>query len=274
MTHSQLAVDNRAANMNESSDSEAESQLVLEIAGVHAGYGQAVVLRSIDLQVRPGSVLALLGANGAGKTTTLRVASGLLRPSKGAVRLGGRDVTRAPAHKRAQAGLCLIPEGRGIFRSLTVRDNLELQIPPWAGIQTIEPAITAFPALGSRLRQVAGSLSGGEQQMLAMSRAYLSEPKVVLLDEVSMGLAPLVVDKIFQSMGQLAASNVALVVVEQFVNRALELADQVALLRRGEIVWNGNASDLDEEALTSSYLGDTHGSGPSDPLATAEAAQQ
>lgn len=246
----------------------APAPLVLEISGVDAGYGQTVVLRSVDLRVRPGSVLALLGANGAGKTTTLRVASGLLRPSKGAVRLEGRDVTRAPAHKRAQGGLCLIPEGRGIFRSLTVRDNLELQVPPWAGIQTIEPAITAFPALGSRLRQVAGSLSGGEQQMLAMSRAYLSEPKVVLLDEVSMGLAPLVVDKIFESMGELAAKGVALVVVEQFVNRALELADHVALMRRGEVVWNGNAADLNEDALTSSYLGDAQGLDTGDLLAS------
>jgi branched-chain amino acid transport system ATP-binding protein len=239
-------------------------ELVLEIAGVDAGYGQAAVLRSVDLQVRPGSVVALLGANGAGKTTTLRVASGLIRPSKGFVTLDGSDMTRAPTHRRAKAGLCLIPEGRGIFRSLTVRDNLELQIPPWASSQTIEPALSAFPVLRPRLGQVAGSLSGGEQQMLAMSRAYLSEPKVVLLDEVSMGLAPLIVDQIFDSMRQLAATNVALVVVEQFVNRALEMADDAALMRRGEIVWRGPASEVDEEALTSSYLGEEQDAAPGD----------
>jgi branched-chain amino acid transport system ATP-binding protein len=247
-------------------DSSREGQLVLDISGVDAGYGQTAVLRSVDLQVWPGSVVALLGANGAGKTTTLRVASGLIRPSKGSVSLDGSDMTRAPAHRRAKAGLCLIPEGRGIFRSLTVRDNLELQIPPWASSQTIEPALSAFPVLGSRLGQVAGSLSGGEQQMLAMSRAYLSEPKVVLLDEVSMGLAPLIVDQIFESMRQLAASNVALLIVEQFVNRALEMADDAALIRRGEIVWRGRASELDEQALTNSYLGEGQDEALSDLL--------
>jgi branched-chain amino acid transport system ATP-binding protein len=189
----------------------------------------------------------------------------LIRASKGSVSLAGTDMTRAPTHRRAKAGLCLIPEGRGIFRSLTVRDNLELQIPPWARSQTIEPALSAFPPLRPRLGQVAGSLSGGEQQMLAMSRAYLSEPKVVLLDEVSMGLAPLIVDQIFDSIRQLAATNVALVVVEQFVNRALEMADDAALMRRGEIVWRGRASDVDEQALTNSYLGEEQDSRPGDP---------
>jgi branched-chain amino acid transport system ATP-binding protein len=132
-------------------------------------------------------------------------------------------------------------------------------------LQTIEPALSAFPALQPRLGQVAGSLSGGEQQMLAMSRAYLSEPKVVLLDEVSMGLAPLIVDQIFDSIRQLAATNVALVVVEQFVNRALEMADDAALMRRGEIVWRGRASEVDEQALTDSYLGEEQDSQLSDP---------
>jgi branched-chain amino acid transport system ATP-binding protein len=243
----------------------AAGPMVLEMSAVNAGYGDAAVLRSVDLQVRLGSVVALLGANGAGKTTTLRVASGLLRPSQGSVILDGSDVTRASIHRRTKAGLCLIPEGRGIFRSLTVRDNLELQIPPWTPSKSVEPALAAFPPLRSRLGQVAGSLSGGEQQMLAMSRAYLSEPKVVLLDEVSMGLAPLVVDQIFESIRHLAASNVALVVVEQFVNRALEMADEAALMRRGEIVWTGPASELDEQALTNSYLGEGQEPVPVDP---------
>jgi len=229
--------------------------LLLSLSGVEAGYGSTVVLRAVGLQVRRGTVVALLGANGAGKTTTLRVVAGLIRPRRGTVVVNGADMTRAAAHKRARAGLCLIPEGRGIFRSLTVRDNLELQVPPWMKAQTIEPALAAFPVLESRLEQVAGSLSGGEQQMLAMSRAYLSEPRLVLFDEVSMGLAPFVVDQIFTSMRDLAARGVALVVVEQYVHRAMELADQVVLLRRGEIAWEGRASDLDEEALTEAYLG-------------------
>jgi branched-chain amino acid transport system ATP-binding protein len=232
-----------------------DGELVVSLSGIDAGYGNTIVLRSVSLQVHAGSVVALLGANGAGKTTTLRVAAGLIRPRRGAVTVDGIDMTRSPAHARAKAGICLIPEGRGIFRSLTVRDNLELQVPPWMRSQSIAPALAAFPVLESRLGQVAGSLSGGEQQMLAMSRAYLSKPRVVLLDEVSMGLAPVIVDQVFKTMRDLAQRHVALVVVEQYVNRALELADRVVLLRRGEIAWEGNASDLDERALAESYLG-------------------
>ena len=228
---------------------------VLELRGVTAGYGRTTVLRDASFAVQPGTVTAMLGPNGAGKTTMLRTISGLLKPTGGSILLRGEDVSRKPAHKRAKGGLCLIPEGRGIFRSLTVRDNLRIQVPPWRRGAAVDAAITAFPVLGERLDQVAGSMSGGQQQMLALGRAYLSAPSVVLLDEVSMGLAPRVVDEIFASLNALAATGVALVVVEQYVQRAMELADQVVLLNHGHVAFCGASAELDEDKLMQSYLG-------------------
>jgi branched-chain amino acid transport system ATP-binding protein len=229
--------------------------LALQLRAVEAGYGATTVIHDVSIEVPRSSVVAVLGPNGVGKTTTLRVAAGLLRPASGTVMVGGTEVNRTPHFRRARLGVCLIPEGRGIFRSLTVRENLELQIPPWRRDGTIDAAIEAFPVLGQRLQQVAGSLSGGQQQMLALSRAYLSAPKVVLLDEVSMGLAPVVVEAIFGSLRALASTGVSLVLVEQYVNRALEMADVAYLMARGGIVWTGPAADLDQEALVNAYLG-------------------
>jgi branched-chain amino acid transport system ATP-binding protein len=232
-----------------------DNELTLELRGVDAGYGASAVLRDVTIDVPRSRVVALLGPNGVGKTTTLRVASGLLRPTSGAVVVGGQVVSRTSPARRARLGLCLIPEGRGIFRSLTVRENLELLIPPWRKGASIDPAVEAFPVLGQKLRQVAGSMSGGQQQMLALSRAFLSAPKVVLLDEVSMGLAPVIVDQIFESLRALAATGVSVVLVEQYVNRALEMADTAYLMARGGIVWSGPAAGLDSDALTKAYLG-------------------
>jgi branched-chain amino acid transport system ATP-binding protein len=230
-------------------------ELALELQAVEAGYGATSVLHDVSIEVPPSSVVALLGPNGAGKTTTLRVAAGLLRPASGTVLIGGTEVSRKPPYQRAALGVCLIPEGRGIFRSLTVRENLELQIPPWRSDGTTDAAIEAFPVLGQRLQQVAGSMSGGQQQMLALARAYLSAPSVVLLDEVSMGLAPVIVDQIFESLRALASAGVSLVLVEQYVPRALEMADTAYLMARGGIAWTGPASDVDTEALAQAYLG-------------------
>jgi branched-chain amino acid transport system ATP-binding protein len=227
----------------------------LELRAVDAGYGATRVLHDVSISVPRSSVVALLGPNGAGKTTTLRVAAGLLRPSSGAVVIGGKAANRAAPFRRARLGVCLIPEGRGIFRSLTVRENLELQIPPWRKDRSVDAAIEAFPLLGQRLRQVAGSLSGGQQQMLALARAYLSAPDVVLLDEVSMGLAPVVVDQIFSSLRVLASTGASLVLVEQYVSRALEMADVAYLMSRGGIAWTGPAAGLDKDAITRAYLG-------------------
>jgi branched-chain amino acid transport system ATP-binding protein len=232
-----------------------DNELALELRGVNAGYGATPVLRDVTIEVPPSRVVALLGPNGAGKTTTLRVASGLLRPTGGAVVVGGQEVNRTSPARRARLGVCLIPEGRGIFRSLTVRENLELLIPPWQKGANIDAAVEAFPVLGKKLRQAAGSMSGGEQQMLALSRAFLSAPKVVLLDEVSMGLAPVIVDQIFESLRALAATGVSIVLVEQYVNRALEMADTAYLMARGGIAWTGPAAGLDTDALTKAYLG-------------------
>jgi branched-chain amino acid transport system ATP-binding protein len=229
--------------------------LALELRAVDAGYGATAVIHDVSIEVPRSSVVALLGPNGVGKTTTLRVAAGMLRPAGGAVMIGGTEVNRTSPFQRARLGVCLIPEGRGIFRSLTVRENLELQVPPWRRGGTIDAALDAFPVLGQRLGQVAASLSGGQQQMLALSRAYLSAPKVVLLDEVSMGLAPVVVEAIFASLRALASTGVSLVLVEQYVNRALEMADVAYLMARGSIVWTGPAADLDTEALVNAYLG-------------------
>jgi len=227
----------------------------LDLHDISAGYGETTVLREISLEVPPSSVVALVGANGAGKTTLLRVAAGLLRPQSGSVLVGGVDVTGLPPHRRARSGVCLIPEGRGIFPSLSVSDNLELQVPSWCSTPAVEAAVAFFPELKPHLRRIAGTLSGGEQQMLALARARLAEPAVVLLDEVSMGLAPLVVDRIFEALHDLAHGGVAILLVEQYVNRALEMAHLVSVLNRGSLAFTGKPGDLDPEALHANYLG-------------------
>ena len=243
-----------AADQNQSQPAQ-DGPPVLELRNVTAGYGQTPVLRDVSFTVARGQVVALLGPNGAGKTTTLRVALGLVRPRSGTVWTGGTEVTRQRPHQRARRGLCLIPEGRGIFRSLSVRENLRLQVPPWQADQAIDTAVEALPVLGRRLGQVAGTMSGGEQQMLSLARAYLSRPKLVVIDEISLGLAPKVVDSIFASLRRLAADGVALLLVEQYVNRALGMADQVLLLDRGSLSFSGSADRVDEDTLMQAYLG-------------------
>jgi branched-chain amino acid transport system ATP-binding protein len=213
------------------------------------------VLHDVSLSVPPGSVVALLGPNGAGKTTLLRVASGLLRAQVGDVVLDDRVLTAAPTHRFAEAGVCHVPEGRGIFATLSVADNLMLQSPPGRERKSRERATAVFPRLGERLDQLAGTLSGGEQQMLALARAYLCEPRVVLLDEVSMGLAPKIVDEIFDYLKLLAGTGTSLLLVEQYVSRALELADYVYLMNGGRIAFAGRPGELDEQRLAESYLG-------------------
>ncbi len=228
----------------------------LTMDDVTAGYRYTTVLRGVDLTVQAGSVVALLGPNGAGKTTLLRTFAGMLQPSRGKVLIAGTDVTRQAPHRRTRCGLCLIPEGRGIFPALTVRENLRMQVPPWSDERdAVEIAVAAFPILGQRLSQVAGTMSGGQQQMLALSRAWNSGPQVVMLDEVSMGLAPLIVDEIFAALRDLAASGVALLIVEQYVNRVLDIANDVYLLEKGSISFHGAPTELDQAVLLSGYLG-------------------
>lgn len=228
---------------------------MLELRAVEAGYAGTAVLRGVDLVVPDGAAVALLGANGAGKTTLLRVASGLLRSTAGQLLVDGVDLTRATPHALVAAGVCHVPEGRGVFRSLTVRDNLELYASAGDEAEAVELAVSAFPSLGRRLDFLAGQLSGGEQQMLALSRAYVQSPRVVLLDEVSMGLAPKVVDEIFAFLAVLSTRGTSLLLVEQYVTRALEVADWVFLMRRGMVVFAGEPAELDADAVFQEYVG-------------------
>ena len=228
---------------------------MLELRGVTAGYGSHTVLRDVDLVVPDHSVVALLGPNGAGKTTLLRVASGLLRPSSGHFLVDGQDATGWASHQLAGAGVCHVPEGRGIFRALSVRDNIRLQTNPAVDVDPIQAVSDAFPRLGERLDQRAGTMSGGEQQMLALARSYLAGSKTVLLDEVSMGLAPKIIDEIFEYLRRLAAQGAALLLVEQYVGRALELADFVYILNKGRVQFVGESDELGEEQILASYLG-------------------
>lgn len=227
----------------------------LTLRGITAGYDHTTVLRDVDLVVEAGAVTALLGPNGAGKSTLLRTASGLLAPAEGKVHIGDEDVTLLPASRRVAHGLCHIPEGRGIFRSLTVRENLELQAFPGQEADARERAIEAFPILGERLTQKAGTLSGGQQQMLAMARAYAQQPSLILVDEASLGLAPNIVDEIFAFLEVVTSDGAALLLVDQFVARALAMATKAYILNRGSIVFEGTPAELQEADVFDTYLG-------------------
>jgi branched-chain amino acid transport system ATP-binding protein len=228
---------------------------MLTLDSVYAGYGQTEVLRNVAIEVADGEVIALLGPNGAGKSTLLRTASGLLKPNSGRIVLEGTEVTGRRPDQFAQRGVCHLPEGRGIFPSLTVRENLVVLIrnlPPRAAV---ESAVALFPFLSKRLSVQAGALSGGEQQMLTLTRAYLTQPRIVLIDEASLGLAPLIVDQVYDALRALADRGIALIIVEQYVQRALELASRVYILVGGEIIFQGEAGKLDPAEIYDKYLG-------------------
>jgi branched-chain amino acid transport system ATP-binding protein len=227
----------------------------LELHGVSGGYGRTTVLRDVTLTVEASQVTALLGPNGAGKTTLLRLVSGFLPATGGRVRLFGDDVTGVAPHRRSERGLCHVPEGRGVFRSLSVRENLLMQAAKGTEGEAIERASSVFPVLGSRLHQVAGTMSGGEQQMLAMAAAYVRSPKLILVDEASLGLAPLIVDQIFAFLEQVTRDGAALLIVDQFATRALDMATTAYVLRHGSIAFSGPAKELQESDLFSQYLG-------------------
>ncbi|MFD0065109.1 ABC transporter ATP-binding protein [Streptomyces sp. NPDC056690] len=228
---------------------------MLELDHISAGYGGTRVLRDVSLWLPPQSVVALLGTNGAGKTTLLRVASGLLPPASGRLSVDGEDLTGKRPHTLARNGVCHVPEGRGVFPTLTVKENILIQAAGGDLDEAVERAVSAFPVLGHKLGQLAGSLSGGQQQMLALAHAYVTDADYVLLDEVSMGLAPVVVDEIFEFLGRLADDGRALLLVEQYVARALELADYVYLMNRGRIEFAGEPGELDSDRLVAQYLG-------------------
>jgi branched-chain amino acid transport system ATP-binding protein len=229
----------------------------LELCDVHAGYGGIEVLHGVSLEAVAGEVVAVLGPNGAGKTTMLRVASGVLEPSAGELVVAGRDVTGFDAGDLARAGVCTVPEGRAVFPNLTVEENLLMAT--YSGLErsTVEDiAFGHFPELAPRRKQLAGSLSGGEQQMLALARVVSTRPAVLLVDELSMGLAPIIASKLFELIPAIAAEGVAVVIVEQFAEAALSIASRVAVLVGGRLALAGDPASV-RSHLQDAYLGAT-----------------
>jgi ABC-type branched-subunit amino acid transport system ATPase component len=227
----------------------------LALRDVRAAYGIIDVLHDVDLTLGAGHVFALLGPNGAGKSTTLKVASGLLKPTAGSVHVLGADVTGKNADAMARDGVCLVPEGRGIFPNLTVTENLRMATYSGTPFRTvIDRAFERFPRLKERRKQVAGTLSGGEQQMLAMARALATDPKVLLLDELSMGLAPLIVEELYDVVKRIAQDRVSILIVEQFAHEVLGVADTAAIMLHGRIEFTGDPAEVGA-ALDRAYLG-------------------
>jgi branched-chain amino acid transport system ATP-binding protein len=229
---------------------------LLELSDVTVSYSGLRALSGVSLVVPEGCVVALLGPNGAGKTTTLRTISGLLRPDSGTITFDGRRIDRDKPFRIARAGVLHVPEGRGIFRSISVRANLAMAgYSLERGTDAVAEASAVFPALGPRMEQLAGTLSGGEQQMLALARAMLGRPRLLMLDEISMGLAPLVVAQLFDAVRRLAEGGTTVLMVEQYVHAALELADYVYVLDKGRVVDLGEPADMQETGMLASYLG-------------------
>jgi len=232
----------------------------LEVRALEVSYGQIKAVKGIDIEVKQGELVCLIGANGAGKTTTLKALSGMLAPSQGEIRFDGERITGMPSHALVRRGIALVPEGRGIFGRLTVEENLRLGAyarRDGAGIcQDLERAYGLFPRLAERRRQSAGTLSGGEQQMLAIGRALMSRPRLLLLDEPSMGLAPLLVQKIFETIRRIAAEGVTLLLVEQNAKLALEVSRRGYVMENGRIILSDAAAALlKNPQVQHAYLG-------------------
>jgi branched-chain amino acid transport system ATP-binding protein len=261
----------------------ASGDALLELDDVHAGYGPFRALFGVSFRIKPGSTLALLGANGAGKTTVVRVVSGLIRPTSGSVRFEGRELTpprrrrqwrqpwrRPPrplsAYKIARLGITQAPEGRSVFASLTVEENLVLSFRAQFGRagmrEPLDEAFAMFPRLSERRRQLAGSLSGGEQRMLSLARVLAASPKLLVTDELSLGLAPVVIDDVYRTLNTIRERGVALLIVEQHVKRALSLADEVVVLAKGRVALSGPAGELSD--LSETLLPAAHGDGTLD----------
>ena len=231
---------------------------LLVVENLEVRYGEARALFGVDLELDAGRTLAVLGPNGAGKSSLGAAIAGRVRPAAGTVRFAGRDVTGRPAHELSRLGLAYIPEERAIFPHLSVLENLKMRlryvVPRAERADALERALTTFPMLAERRRQQAGTLSGGEQQMLSLARVLAAPPRLLVADEMSLGLAPLVVEIVFESLGQARDAGTAVLLVEQYVTRALELADAAVILRRGRLVWEGAAADAGSE-LVAGYLG-------------------
>ena len=234
------------------------SEPVLEVAGLRLGYGRNEVVADVGLSVRAGTIVSLIGANGAGKTTILKSISGLLKPRAGTVRFKGREIGGRPAHRIAGMGVVQVPEGRQVFANMTVAENLAMGAYRRRGSSepTREAVLARFPRLAERLDQQAGLMSGGEQQMLAIGRALMAEPEILLLDEPSMGLAPLIVEEIFRVIVELRAEGRTVLLVEQNAAAALEISDYAYVLESGRLVIEGTgASVLRDDRVISAYLG-------------------
>ncbi len=232
---------------------------MLEIRDLRAGYGQVQVLHGVDLDVGEGEIVALLGSNGAGKSTLNNNVSGIFRPFGGSIRLGGEDVTAATSERMVDLGVIQVPEGRRIFPNMTVRENLELggyRRAKARRAENLARVVEVFPRLAERFGQIAGTLSGGEQQMLAIGRGLMAEPRLLILDEPSLGLSPILVEEVFGLIRRLHEQGLAILLVEQNVFQSLEIADRAYVLENGAIVLSGAPAELIEDAgLKKSYLG-------------------
>ena len=233
---------------------------MLEAAGLHVSYGAVPAVRGIDVAIATGEAVALLGRNGAGKTTTLRALSGLLSPHRGTVTFEGADITTMPAERRVRRGIALVPEGRGIFPKLSVRENLAMgaygrRLRPGGLSAEIERVTEHFPRLRERLKQTGGSLSGGEQQMLAVARGLMAAPRLLMMDEPSLGLAPVIVEQLYARFDALRSEGLTVLIVEQYVEVALGFADRAYVLDKGTVALHGTARELAESAeLVEAYL--------------------
>lgn len=234
---------------------------MLEVKDIQVYYGMIQAIKGISFEVNEGEVIALIGANGAGKTTTLHTVSGLISPKSGSVIFEGKDISKVPAHKIVSMGMAHVPEGRRVFAELSVKQNLMLgaytRKDKTEMEETLKMVYKRFPRLEERLNQMAGTLSGGEQQMLAMGRALMSKPKIILMDEPSMGLSPLYVSEIFDIIKEISAAGTTVLLVEQNAKKALSIADRAYVLETGRIVLDGDAKILmEDESIKKAYLGE------------------
>lgn len=234
---------------------------MLEIQDIRVNYGMINAIKGISFSVDKGEVIALIGANGAGKTTTLHTISGLLRPKSGQILFNGLDITKVQPHKIVSMGIAHVPEGRRVFSQLSVMDNLKMGAFTRSDAkekeETLETVFSRFPRLKERMNQAAGTLSGGEQQMLAMGRALMSRPQIILMDEPSMGLSPLLVSEVFDIIESISKSGTTVLLVEQNAKKALSIADRAYVLETGKIVLSGNAADLiNDDSVKKAYLGE------------------
>ena len=231
---------------------------MLTVSDINVYYGPIHAIKGVSFEVKPGEIVALIGANGAGKSTVLKTVSGLLRPKTGSVVFDGRDITKTEAHKIVRSGLAHVPEGRRIFLQMTVMENLEMGafVKKAVSEEDLEIIYKSFPRLKERRRQIAGTLSGGEQQMLAMGRALMSRPKLMMLDEPSMGLSPILVEQVFEIIGELNKTGTTILLVEQNAGMALEVAHRAYVLETGVITLSGTGEELSKsDEIKKAYLG-------------------